>query len=232
MALSVDRVLSEIEKIHQRKPLFGCRAWTEMAEGRLGDDQVRELIRQNGIIPLHNHNYHGRLYVSCPDPEWREMIAEVCYEEGTGRLYADGVPHYKLYLRLGKALGISNKAMWNTDYCAGALAFKDYFSNVCGRDFLEGVSAHMLAGEAPVPAGSVSRADALRKQFGLSEEELAFFTVHQRADTDHANIGRKLLSRFAKTDDDKRRVLKTVEQTLDLMLLMYDDIYRRLETIG
>ena len=58
-----------------------------------------------------------------------------------------------------------------------------------------------------------------------------FFTVHVEADTDHSNIGRELLDEFARTEDDRRLVLKTVEQMLDVMILMNDDIYRRVKAI-
>ncbi len=231
MALTVDSVLEEIGEIHKRKPLFGCPVWLDMEDGKLSKEQLKELVRQNGIIPLHNHNYHGRLYISCPDPKWRARIAEVCYEEGTGRLHAGGISHNELYLRYGEALGISREEMFNTDYCAGALAFKAYFSDVCGRNFMEGVSAHMLAGEAPVPGHGSRRADALRNHYGLTDEDLLFFSVHQTADEDHSNIGRELLQEFAKGDDDFRLVLRTVDQTLDMMLLMYYDIYRRVQAI-
>jgi len=231
MVMAAEAVLQEIDAIHQRKPLFGHRLWTEFCDGVLSLDQVRETVRQLGIIPLHNHNYHGPLYVVCPDPKWRARIAEVCYEEGTGRLYAGGVSHNELYLRFAEGLGISRDEMWNTDYCAGALAFKAYFSDVCGRDFLEGVSAHMLAAEGPVPAHGSRRADALRKYYGLSDEDVLFFTVHETADEDHTGIGKELLGEFAKSEDDTQRVLRTVEKTIDMMLLMYDDMYRRVEAV-
>jgi pyrroloquinoline-quinone synthase len=226
MPLTVDQTLQEIELIHKRKPLFGNPLWNEWVEGKLTKAQLREAVKQQGIIPLHNHNYHGRLYVICPDPNWRSRIAEVVYEEGSGRLYAGGVNHHELYLRFGEALGISREEMYATRYCAGALGFRAYFSDICGGNFLEGVAAHMLAGEAPVPTHGSKRADALRKYYGLSDEDVRFFTVHEVADEDHSNVGRELLNEFAKTEDDLRLVLRTVEQTLDVMIMMYHDIYR------
>src|ERR1051325_6258304 len=151
MALTAKAVLEEIKNIHKRKPMYGHPLWTGMVEGTFSLEQVRFFCLQHGIIPLHNHNYHGRLYVVCPDANWRERIAEVAYEEATGRIHANGVSHHKLYLNYGKALGLSREQMLNADYCGGGLALKSYFSDVCGRNFLEGVSAHMLAGEAPIP---------------------------------------------------------------------------------
>ena len=225
MALTVDSTLDEIARIHESKPLFGHPLWTEWGAGELSRTQLRECVKQAGIIPLHNHNYHGRLYVVCPDPKWRERIAEVCYEEGTGRLYANGISHHELYVRLAEALDIGREELYATAYCSGALAFKAYFSAVCGRDFLEGVSAHMLAAEAPVPAHGSRRADALRHHYGLSDDDVMFFTVHEVADEDHAGIGRELLSEFARSEADFRRVLRTVGECLDMMKLMYDSIY-------
>ena len=72
--------MAEIEALHRAKLLFQNPAWTDFIAGKFTKDQVRALFRQNGIIPLHNHNYHGRLYVVCPDPAWRAKIAEVCYQ--------------------------------------------------------------------------------------------------------------------------------------------------------
>ena len=64
---------------------------------------------------------------------------------------------------------------------------------------------------------------------------MKFFTVHEEADTDHANIGRELLSEFARTEDDFRLVLRTVEQTVDMMLLLlllHEDIYRCVKSLN
>ena len=91
MNLDVDKTLARIDEMHAQNRFWKQPMWQGLIEGTLSRPMVREFARQHGIIPLHNHNYHGRLYVVCPDPKWRERIAEVCYEEGTGRLYADGV---------------------------------------------------------------------------------------------------------------------------------------------
>lgn len=232
MALTADAVLQEIKNIHKRKPMYGHPLWTGMVEGTFSKEQVKYFCLQHGIIPLHNHNYHGRLYVQCPDAEWRERIAEVVYEEATGRIHADGVSHHKLYLNYGKALGLSREEMLAADYCGGAMAFKSFFSDMCGRSFLEGVSAHMLAGEAPIPGLYIRVAKKLQEKFGLDEEGLAYWVVHDSADEDHADVGRELLAQFAPTEKDKQFVLKVVQNTVDVMHVMYDDIYAHMQALA
>ena len=232
MAITANAVLEEIKNIHKRKPMYGHPLWTNMVEGNYSLEQVRYFCLQHGIIPLHNHNYHGRLYVICPDAGWREKIAEVAYEEATGRIHANGVSHHKLYLNYGKALGLSREQMLvDVDYCAGAVAFKSFFQDVCGRNFLEGVSSHMLAGEAPIPGLYIRVARRLQEKFKLSDEGVAYWVVHDSADEDHSGVGRELLDQFAPTDRDKELVLRTVQSTVDVMHLMYDDFYAHMKAI-
>src|ERR1700740_1692718 len=105
-APNYDAALAESEAIHRTKPRKTHPMWVALMKGELSRAQVTTFIRQFGVVPLYNHNYHGPLYVSCPDPVWRQRMAEVVYEEGTGGLYAEGVPHYRLYLNVGKAFGV------------------------------------------------------------------------------------------------------------------------------
>lgn len=226
MALTADAVLNQIKEIHKAKPMHGHALWTGMLEGSFSLEQVQYFCLQHGIIPLHNHNYHGRLYVGCPDANWRERIGEVAYEESTGRIHADGVSHHKLYLNYGKALGLSREQMLGADYCPGAEAFKAYFQLMCGQSFLEGVSAHMLAGEAPIPGLYGRIAKKLKEKFGLSDEGVAYWVVHDTADEDHSDVGRDLLAEFAPDEKSLQLVLKVVKTTIGVMHLMYDDIYK------
>ena len=231
MVISVEDVLGQIADWHARRPLYKERMWAALIEGALSLEQLREFARQYGIIPLHNHNYHGRLYVSCPDPRWRSRIAEVCYEEGTGRLYADGVPHWQLYVNFGKGLGLGEEHMWDPGYIPAATTFRAYYSEICGRSFLEGVSAHMLGGEAMGPGTFSKIAAGFQENHGLDDQAVAFWIVHDTADTDHSNVGRELLEQFAPTDEDRARVLKTVDRHMGIAFNLYDEIYEAVRRV-
>jgi len=222
-----EATLERIRRIHEPYARHRHPLWAGLMEGRFERPQVRTFLKQASIIPLYNHLYHGPLYVNCPDPEWREMIAEVVYEEGTGRMFASGTPHWKLWLRLGNAFGIGDEEMWNTDFCPEAIAFRAFFNRICSGDFLTGVSAHMLGAEAQVPGASGSVAGGLRARFGLSDHDLAFYIVHDHADSEHSDIGRRLLSRFAPTEADCERVVLAVRQMVEVSKVLYDGILHR-----
>lgn len=224
-------VLERIEDIHRAKPRWAHPLWKGLLNAQFSRAQVQEHLRQFSIIPLYNHLYHGRLYVVCPDPAWRAMLAEVVYEEGTGKLFAGGVPHHELYIQLGEALGVSRQEMYATEFCAEAIGLRAYFEYICGKNILEGVAAHMLGAEAQVPGTSGRVGEALKRQFDLTDEAIAFYTVHEEADEDHSDIGRQLLEKFATTDAELQLVERTVRDMVDMHYVCYDGILRRLEGI-
>ncbi len=230
--LTTQDVLDGISEIHRELPMYGHALWTGMVEGTWNWEQSRYICQQHGGIPLHNHNYHGNLYVICPDPVWREMIAEVAYEEATGRLMSDGVSHHRLYLNYAKGMKLGPEDMYDPPYCAGVVAFQAYFTLICQKSFLEGVAAHMLAGEAAIPGLYIRIARNLQDQFGLSDEAVAYWVIHDSADQEHSDVGRKLLDQFATSTRERRLVLKTVRQMLEVQHLMYDDIYRNALALG
>ena len=232
MTLTTQGVLDRISEIHKELPMYGHPLWTGMVEGTWNLEQSRYICQQHGGIPLHNHNYHGNLYVICPDPAWRELIAEVAFEEATGRLMSNGVSHHRLYLDYARGMGLTPEQMYDPPYCAGVVAFQAYFTQICSKSFLEGVAAHMLAGEAAIPGLYIKIARNLQEQFGLSDEEVAYWVIHDSADEEHSDVGRKLLDQFARTEDERRLVLRTVRQMLEIQHLMYDDVHKNTVAIG
>ena len=213
MMVSHERLLADIAGIIRQRDQIDHPIHALLFDGKLSRGQLREFVGQTSCIPLYNQRYHGRLYVNCPDHQWRSRIAEVVYEEGTGRLFAGGVPHHELYLRHGEAVGIGRQELYDWPLCAEAIGYMNWFANICGRSFIEGASAHMLASEAVGMTVYTDVANALKTHHGLSDEDVKFWTVHAIADEDHTSIGRELLDEFARTEEDQRLVLKAVEES-------------------
>jgi pyrroloquinoline-quinone synthase len=230
--LTVQETLDQVAKVHSDMPFQKHPLWDGLAKGTWSRPQVQEFARQFGIIPLHNHNYHGRLYVICPHPGWRAKIAEVVYEEGTGRLFSEGIPHNTLYLNFGRGLGMSDDELWNAHYCPEALAFKSYFQDICGRNIVEGIASHMLAGEAQGPGFFSKMAQQMKKSYDLDDKTVAFWVIHDEADGEHSSVGVDLLADFAKTEEERRLVIKTVRETVEMTFLLYDGILRNVQKLA
>ena len=227
MSASVDyrAALDEMETIHRAKPRKAHPLWIALMKGELSRRQVAVFLRQFSVVPLYNHNYHGPLYINCPDPLWRKRMAEVVYEEGAGGLFAGGVPHYQLYLRVGQAFDISPAEMYATQFSAVALAWRAWFENICRRNFLEGYAALSLGAEAQVPGVSGKMSEAMVKYYGLTPEQAAFYAVHEDADKDHSGGGHEFLETFARTPQELRLVVEAVRGAVEISWLLYDDLY-------
>ena len=72
----------------------------------------------------------------------------------------------------------------------------------------------------------------LKKNFGLDDKAVAFWTVHDVADEDHSGVGKELLSEFANNDDDRERVLEIVQETVDMTFLLYDGMHKRIAALA
>ena len=229
---TVQETLGAIANMHKEMPFEKHPLWAGLYEGTFSKRQVGEFAKQFGIIPLHNHNYHGRQYVICPDPKWRSRLAEVVYEEGTGKLDSNGIPHNQLYLNFSRGLGIPDEEMWQPDYCAEALAFKSYFSDICSHNIIEGIAAHMLASEAQGPGFFAPMARRMQKHYGLSDQAVDFWVIHDAADSDHSSVGVELLGDFAKTQQDRELVIKTARGMIEMSMMLYDGILTRVKAVG
>ena len=230
--LTVDDTLDEVKKLLEQYAWANHPMWKSLMEGTVNVEQLREWVRQYGVFALHNHGYHGPLYVNCPDPKMRAMLAEVVYEEGTGNLYSNGKPHNEIWCQFGEAIGLTRDEMWGTELCSGARALKAFLNDRCNNSFIEGVSALMLAGEAQVPGFFDKLAKSLKKTFNLTDEDVEFFTIHDIADEDHSGAGREILIQFAPSVEDRRLVLETVRAYLGIEDAMQTQIYGRMMAAG
>jgi len=69
----------------------------------------------------------------------------------------------------------------------------------------------------------------MKKSFGLTDEHVFFWVVHDEADADHSNIGVELLDKFAPTEADRRAVIAAVRTSLNMHYMLYDAVYREMQ---
>jgi pyrroloquinoline quinone (PQQ) biosynthesis protein C len=231
VAIDINAILAEIADINRDWNHINHPVHQALLTGKLSKAQFREFIAQYSCIPLYNHKHHGPIYVNCPSHKWRARLAEVVYEEGSGNLYADGVSHHELYLRLCEAAGISRDAIYDWPLCPEVVAYMAHAWGVSARSFLEGATRSMLVGEAQVPGYAAKMAAAFQRHYGLTAEQSVFWTVHEVADDEHSDVGRELLADFVHTEAERELVLRTARQSAEIQWMMLDGIESRLATI-
>jgi pyrroloquinoline quinone (PQQ) biosynthesis protein C len=206
--------------------------------------QHRQNTRQrNSVLKL-------RVATNCPDWETKLRIIGACSEEIIAdHEHGGGRPHWAILEDLGVRIGLSRKEIRNARLLVSTqlcwLAWEALMSN---RHWLEGLIANTCAERANIPGygdGVFKKRGWFGmerprwgKLFGLKNEELDFFELHEEADIVHSNLGWQTVAQEAErlgvTDQVVhacRINLMVWEQYLDGIAAAGDALDRRKEPI-
>lgn len=172
--------------------------------------------RARSFVMQHRHNTRHRNSVlklkvatNCPDWDTRLNIIGACAQEIIAdHEHGHGKAHWQILEELGVHIGMSIEEIraarpLDTTLIAWA-AWEGLMAN---RHWLEGVVANTCAERANVPgygAGTMREhgwfgleRERWQKLFGLSDEQLDFFELHEQADIEHSDIGWQAIAKYA-----------------------------------
>jgi len=143
----------------------------------------------------------------------RHFLAQI-YVEEHGE-FVPGRDHPALWARFCRALGLEEREL-EAEVRAYAPRFHYLREREPCRKHLVTELATMSAWESVVPQFAGLPCTSLHAAYGIPEEALEFFRVHQQADTSHAQAASEVLGIYADTPALREHALQTVEETLDL----------------
>ena len=91
---------------------------------------------------------------------------------------------------------------------------------------MEGAAAINLASEGQVPGAFAPLARALEKHYGLTREQVAFWDIHEQADSEHSDVGSNIVIRFASSEEVRSHALAALNQSLAKWWHFFDGIER------
>jgi pyrroloquinoline quinone (PQQ) biosynthesis protein C len=158
--------------------------------------------QRNSVLKL-------RVATNCADWETRLNIIRACSQEVIAdHEHGGGRAHWQVLEELGQRMGLSRGEIEGAKLLDSTrLAWLAWEALMSNRPWLEGIVANTCAERINVPGyGSglmkergwfgMERA-RWKKRFGLSDEELEFFELHEEADIEHSNMGWQAVARFA-----------------------------------
>lgn len=159
--------------------------------GTLTREQIREWATQFYAATRDGRLTIGNFYANAPDdPELRRELAENLYEEETGRISGVGKCHMDVFHSLLAAFGMSHDE---------ALALEPPFGPRAGgmgrtippEDYYIELSAYGYSVEVPNQSFCVRIKDALQSNYGFTDDQLRWFSMHAELDADHGDEFRK-----------------------------------------
>lgn len=205
----------------QRRAILEHPLWQAVVHGTATPAQLRTFALQDDWLVRHSKQLEALLVAHAPDEEARHELlkkwsAKAMFdsEVGTGSLR-----------KFGAALGLSSEDFEKAEPLGGcaALTMNFYYSLVRGG-FLS-LLASISASESIFIHLCDLAGPALRDKYTFTEEQVAFFPLHDRL-KEGVNVGEAaLLRRLCRTEEDRYRVTQAAKLTYECERLFYDTVY-------
>ncbi|ASP40801.1 pyrroloquinoline quinone biosynthesis protein PqqC [Bacterioplanes sanyensis] len=172
--------------------------------------------------------YIEHIFFYCPLPRHKTILLHNLYEEETGAL-SRTKNHVVLMQDFVRALGISDDEREAAKPLAATQELIDYRLNAV-KDTTRlhiGAAAVLVASEGQnlETVGEEARHNILGKVYDLKEEDLLFFSVHQKEDVGHVKQGLAYLADLCTTEEMQQESITAIDHTCRLFYNMYQGIY-------
>jgi pyrroloquinoline-quinone synthase len=174
------------------------QAWSE---GRLTQGMLADYAAQY----FHHVEAFPRavsaVHMNCPDREGRRMLAEnLAEEEGLGEGKSD---HASLWMDFAAGLGVEEAAVRAVELNPETLGLIDAFSALSRKSYASGLGA-LYAYESQLPDVATTKIEGLDRFYGVNDAAtIRFFTVHEAADVEHAEVCRRLIDALPAHQQDE-----------------------------
>ena len=175
--------------------------------------------QRNSVLKL-------KVATNCPDWDTRLAIIGACSQEVIAdHAHGGGRAHWEILEDLGTRIGLKRSEIRAARPLASTkIAWAAWEGLMANRHWLEGIVANTCAERVNVPGygtGLMKKHGwfGLERQrwgelFGLPDEDLEFFELHEEADVEHSDMGWRAIERFAKQLHMKDAVVAACETNL------------------
>jgi pyrroloquinoline-quinone synthase len=158
----------------------------------------------------------GEIYVKCPHEDVRTSLVKNLAEEVLGTWYA-GKSHPDLLLDFAEAIGADTDAIRAGTQIPVSRVLTDYFEFMANRrPWFVALSAIGIGLESFVPAAFTKMVTALKSSYGMTDDQVKFWSIHIIADEEHGDEGIELVEKYALTAEDRKHVFDCTLETVRL----------------
>jgi len=196
------------------------KAWTA---GQLTRDDLREYASDYyhhvAAFPTYLSALHSRLN----DGEVRRAVLRNLSEEEIA-----GRAHSELWLDFAEGMGADRHEVREREPLAEIRELIGGFRRVAHESSTADSLAAFYAYESQVPRIAKQKAEGLAERYGADEKTCGYFTLHQFADVEHADVWRELLSAEVTAHPDKAEAaLDAAEDAAKSLWLALDGMEAR-----
>ena len=199
---------------HLRQKILHQPLWARIEDGTLERSRLQLFALQDWWLVREAYRLDAVAVAAARDLETQELLLSKLLPKIGG---------YKLLLRFGQALGLSRSDFDSVEPLAGCMALTNFFYWVIAYGSPGERLAAVSASEDIFVEICARIAPALRHNYRLSEEDVAFFTAHDEIGKRVLPVDNTLLSRF-NTTKERSLIVRAIRLSHEYELLFYETI--------
>jgi len=192
-----ESILTEnLDPLRQR--LLFHPLWTGIEQGTLPRETLRVFALQDWWLVREAYRLDALAVAGMPDLDLQDLLLAKLVPKIGG---------YRLLLRFGEALGLSRTDFDAVEPLAGCMALTNFFYWMLAYGSVPEKIAAVGASEEIFIRICARVGPALMRHYGMSAEQVAFFTTHEEIGEKVSSIDTLLLARY-QTAEDRLRITR------------------------
>ncbi len=197
-----------------RQKLLSHPLWTGIEQGTTTREQLRRFALQDWWLVREAYRLDALAIASAPDLETQELLISKLQPKVGG---------YQSLWRFGAAFGLTQADFETVEPLAGCMALTTFFYWMLAYGSPPEKLAAVSASEDIFIQICLRIAPALMRNYGLSADEVAFFTAHEAIGERVTPVDEALLARYQSLPD-RRLITRAVRLSHEFELLFYDTV--------
>lgn len=202
----------------RRRTLHDHPLWTATETGKASSAQLRTFALQDGLLVQHSRQLEALLIAHAPDEAARATLLTKQQPKAVFAAQGD-IRHF------GEGLGLKASDFDDIVPLAGCAGLSATYYYMLARHGFLGLLTSLSVSESVFIAVCARITPALQRHYGLSDQQVAFFSLHDGLE-EGVNVGEAdLLRRLARTPETQALVRRVAAQTYAAEELFYDTVY-------
>ncbi|GHO45507.1 iron-containing redox enzyme family protein [Ktedonospora formicarum] len=212
MSFADGLVSSEIQGLRER--ILWHPLWRQIEDGTLERERLSLFALQDWWLVREAYRLDALAIAGIADLEIQDLLI---------RKLTPKVGGYKLLLRFGEAVGLTRADFDAVEPLAGCMALTNYFYWMLAYGTPAEKLAAVSASEDIFVQICVRVAPALVRNYGLTPEQVAFFSAHDMIGEQVTPVDEALLARYD-TPEERKRIERAIHLSHEYEIMFYDTI--------
>ena len=212
MSFADSIITSDITTLRER--LLSHPLWQRIEDGTLPVERLRIFALQDWWLVREAYRLDALAIVNTSDLAIQELLIKKLMPKVGG---------YRLLIRFGEALSLTQTDFDAVEPLAGCMALTNFFYYMLAYGTPEEKLASVSASEDIFIQICARIAPALMQHYHLSKEQIEFFSAHEQIGQEVAPVDDALLTRYT-TSEQQHRIRRAIRLSHEFELLFYDTV--------